>query len=204
VISAAILAGGRAARFGGRDKSAIVVDAADGRTILQRQLDALAPLAGGILDDVLIVGGAADPRARTIEDRVADCGPLGGLDAALAAARRDAVLLLACDMPFVTTALLAHLAAAAVEPFDAVVPRTERGYHPLCAVYRRTAADAVARNLAARRLKMQDLLEELRVSVVSSMVVERFGDRHRLLANVNTPADVEGLDTRRRLQGHEL
>jgi len=204
VISAAILAGGRAARFGGRDKSAIVVDAADGRTILQRQLDALAPMAGDILDDVLIVGGAVDPRARTIDDRVADCGPLGGLDAALAAARRDAVLLLACDMPFVTTALLAHLAAAAVEPFDAVVPRTERGYHPLCAVYRRTAADAVARNLANRRLKMQDLLEELRVSVVSSTDVERFGDRHRLLANVNTPADVEGLDTRRRLQGHEL
>ena len=200
MISAAILAGGRAARLGGRDKSAIVVDAADGRTILQRQIDALAPVTG----DILIVGGAEHPRARTIRDRVADCGPLGGLDAALAAARHDAVLLLACDMPFVTTPLLAHLAGAADAAVDAVVPRTERGYHPLCAVYRRTAADAVARHLAQRRLKMRDLLAALRVAVVSSTDVERFGDRHRLLANVNTPADLEGLDTRRRLQGHEL
>jgi molybdopterin-guanine dinucleotide biosynthesis protein A len=38
VPSAAILAGGRASRFGGRDKSALIVN---GRTILDRQLSAL-------------------------------------------------------------------------------------------------------------------------------------------------------------------
>ena len=39
--SVAILAGGQATRFGGRDKSALLVD---GRSILDRQLAALAPL----------------------------------------------------------------------------------------------------------------------------------------------------------------
>ena len=47
--SAAILAGGGATRFGGRNKSALVVD---GATMLDRQLDALAP----VTDDVMIVG----------------------------------------------------------------------------------------------------------------------------------------------------
>src|SRR5436190_2042308 len=149
-ISAAILAGGRATRFDGRDKSALVVDAADGRTILERQIAALSPLAT-IPGDILIVGRASHPAARTIADRVEGCGPLGGLDAALAEAKGDSLLLLACDMPFVTTAFLAHLADCATGAFDAVVPRTERGYHPLCAVYRQSAADAVGKHLAARR-----------------------------------------------------
>src|SRR6185436_7857529 len=47
--SAAILAGGQATRFGGRDKSRLLVD---GHTILDRQLGALAPL----IDDVMIIG----------------------------------------------------------------------------------------------------------------------------------------------------
>jgi len=70
----------------------------------------------------------------------------------------------------------------------------------LCAVYRRSAADAVARHLAGRRLKMLDLLADLRVKVVSAAEIEQFGNRHRLLANVNTAADVAALTA---LQGHE-
>ena len=55
MYSAAILAGGRATRFGGRDKSALVVD---GRTIRDRQLEMLSSVAG----DILIAG--ADESAR--------------------------------------------------------------------------------------------------------------------------------------------
>src|SRR5258708_30501382 len=188
MVPAAILAGGRATRFEGRDKSALTIE---GRTILDRQVESLAPLTR----DILIVGRATPPGARTIADRVADCGPLGGLDAALAAARGDPLILLACDMPFVTAAFLAHLVDLAADPaVDVVVPETERGYHPLCAVYRRTVADPAARRLDMRRLEMIDMLAELRVRVVPSAEVERFGDRHRLLANVNTPADLTDLN----------
>src|SRR4051794_13778353 len=96
--SAAILTGGRATRFGGRDKSALTVE---GRTILQRQLDALA----GVVDEVLIVGSA--------HDLVPGCGPLGGLHAALSAARGDGVFLVACDMPYLSGPFIAHLLSLA-------------------------------------------------------------------------------------------
>ena len=196
-VSAAILAGGLATRFDGRDKSALIVDPSDGRTILERQIAALTPLTA----DVLIVGRARHPSARTIADRIAGSGPIGGLEAALDAARGDALILLACDMPFVTTPLLAYLVDAAGEAIDAVVPQTERGYHPICAVYRRTARDAVLRQLTAKRFKMVDLLARLRVRVVAPDEIERFGDCHRLLANVNTAADFASLVARQR---HEL
>src|SRR5471030_485869 len=114
--SGAILAGGQATRFGGRDKSALLVD---GRTILDRQLAELASLT----DDLIVVGGAdiarrlqpADtdvarrlqpsvdvarrlqPSVRFVQDLMPGCGPLGGLHAALTAARGDHVAILACD-----------------------------------------------------------------------------------------------------------
>ena len=57
-----------ATRYGGRDKSALVVD---GRTILESQIAMLSPLT----DDLMII--------RAADDVVPGCGPLGGLHAAL-------------------------------------------------------------------------------------------------------------------------
>jgi molybdopterin-guanine dinucleotide biosynthesis protein A len=194
VASAAILAGGRASRFGGTDKSALRVG---GRTILERQLDELRRLT----DDILVVGPRSNDvdGVRVITDRVAQSGPLGGLDAALAAARDDRLALIGCDMPFVTAAFLARLVALS-DHADAVVPRTERGYHPLCAVYRRSCHPAVMRRLAERRLKMLDLFEDLRVHVVEHADIAPYGGE-RLLANVNTPDELDDLEA---LLGHEL
>jgi molybdopterin-guanine dinucleotide biosynthesis protein A len=187
--SGAILAGGQATRFGGRDKSALLVD---GRAILDRQIAALAPA----VDDVVIVGGA---RA-TVHDIVPGCGPLGGLHTALTAARGDAVLLVAGDMPYLSTPFLAYLLSLAAGA-DIVVPQTERGYHPLCAVYTRACLEPVAARLADRRLRMRELVDSMRTRVVPIDEIRQFGDPDRLLANVNTPADYAGLET---LQGHKL
>ena len=202
--SAAILAGGRATRFGGRDKSALLVD---GATILDRQLESL----GTVSDDLLIVGAPAAASAfaqrqghraaaRYIADIVPGCGPLGGLHAALTAARHHALLLVAGDMPYVTAAFAAYLLSLAGDA-DAVVPESERGYHPLCAVYTRACLEPAAARLADRRLKMMELVDSVRTRLVSSDEIRRFGDPDRLLTNVNTPADYAGLEA---LQGHKL
>ena len=206
--SAAILAGGQATRFGGRDKSALVVE---GRTILDRQIATLAPLT----DDLLIVGGyrtagargvqpgdrgAEAPAPRVVADIVPGCGPLGGLHAALTEARGDTVFLIACDMPYVTAAFVAHLLSLAGGA-DIVVPQSERGYHPLCAVYTRACLEPAAARLADRRLRLRELTEDVRTRVVAVEEIRRFGDPDRLLANVNTAAEYADLQA---LQGHKL
>jgi molybdopterin-guanine dinucleotide biosynthesis protein A len=196
VPSAAILAGGRARRFGGVNKGALLIE---GRSIFERQIDELSRIA----DDLLLVGGtpptAVTAGVRAVPDRIAGCGPLGGLDAALAAARAPSVVVIACDMPFVTSALLGHLLTLTSEA-DAVVPKTERGYHPLCAAYTRQCLAAVSRRLAERRLEMTGLLEDLRVRTVTADEIRAFGASERLLANVNSPGDLEHLAG---LIGHE-
>ena len=206
--SAAILAGGRATRFGGRDKSALLVD---GRTILDRQIAALAPLTA----DLLIVGGRVDDVAqgsqrrdrgperaapRFVSDIVPGCGPLGGLHAALTEARGDALFLIACDMPFVSSPFIAYLLSLACGA-DIVVPQSDRGYHPLCAVYSRGCLEPAAARIADRRLKMSELVAGMRTRVVPIEDIRRFGDPDRLLANVNTPAEYAGLEA---LQSHKL
>jgi molybdopterin-guanine dinucleotide biosynthesis protein A len=84
---------------------------------------------------------------------------------------------------------------------DAVVPMTERGYHPLCAVYTRACLEPVARRLRVGRLKVTDVLDEVKTRVVREDELERFGQRHRLLSNVNTPGDYAALDC---FQSHQL
>lgn len=197
MVSAAILTGGRATRFGGRDKGALAVG---GRTIQARQLSVLEAIA----DDILLVGGPdrrpASGRVRHVADARPNGGPLAGIESALTAARHDLVAIVACDMPGLTAPLVAHLVAQASEA-DVVVPRTESGYHPLCAIYRRTCLPAVSRRLAAGQLAVKGLFEDVRVREVPGSELVAFGDPARLLANVNTPADHGELDA---LLTHEL
>lgn len=195
---AAILAGGRATRFGGRNKGALLVD---GRPIVDRQIDELAALS--TLDEILIVGGTSPhPRARVIDDVVPGSGPLGGIHAALytLADADDAAFVVACDMPFVTRQLVDALLNLS-HGVDIVVPVTERGYHPLCAVYRRTCLEPIETRLTQRRLKVMDLFDEMRTRVVTGEELDRIGDRHRMLANVNTPSDYQALQE---YQNHQL
>ena len=188
--SAAILTGGRASRFAGRDKGALTVN---GRPILERQIAEL----GQITSDILMVGGHPPARAihgaRHVADHVPGCGPLGGLHAALTEALGDATIVVACDMPYISAALVRYLLAL-TGGADAVVPRTQDGYHPLCAAYTRACLEPIARRLADGRLKMTDLFDDVRVRIVTAEEIDAFGDCRRLLANVNTPAEYSSIE----------
>jgi molybdopterin-guanine dinucleotide biosynthesis protein A len=199
IPSAAILNGGRARRFDGVDKASLVVD---GRTILDRQVEMLLTVRQ--FHDILLVGGSSGhPSVRGIADRIGGCGPLGGIHAALATIVEgdgDRAFVMAGDMPYVTAELVYHLLALSREA-DAVVPMTENGYHPLCAVYTRACLDPIARRLNEGRLKVIDVLGDVNTTIVRADELERFGQRHRLLSNVNTPGDYTALHSS---QSHQL
>ena len=186
-ISAAILAGGRATRFGGADKASLVVG---GLRIVERQLAAI----GAVTDDVRIVANDAARYAalgvRVVPDLIAGAGPLGGLYTALVDARHDRVLVLACDLPFVPAALLERLAmeSGTAQQVDAVVPRTARGLEPLCAVYWKACAGRAQAQIARGDLRMTALLADLHVRELGRDVLAPY-DGEALFENVNTPHD---------------
>ena len=186
-VSAAILAGGRARRFGGADKASLIVG---GARIIDRQLAALETVA----DDIRIVANEPDRYTalglRVIPDQVVNAGPLGGLHAALLDAVHGAVVVLACDLPFVTPALLQTLVFTfgAGEEIDAVVPRLARGLEPLCAVYAKRCTDQVRRRIDRGDLSMRGLLGDLRVRELGPDMLEAC-DPESMFLNVNTPHD---------------
>jgi molybdopterin-guanine dinucleotide biosynthesis protein A len=183
--TAAILVGGRAHRLGGLDKSRLDVG---GRTILDHQLDALA----GVVDRIVLIGTTAAPPARPGVEVAADirpgCGSLGGLYTALRVAAGP-VVVVACDMPFLTGAFLAFLRDA-LGSHDAAIPRTPDGLHPLCAVYAQACLGPVERRLDTGRLKVVDALAGLHVREIGPHEIEPFDPDGLLFMNLNTPDDL--------------
>jgi molybdopterin-guanine dinucleotide biosynthesis protein A len=145
-----ILVGGAAKRMGGVPKG--MLKTAGGETVVDRlsnTVRAAFPRA-----NIVLVGSAAGyqscPLPR-LEDDPPGIGPLGGLAALLEAAAAEGAdaIALAGDMPHVTTALLARLVAESAGA-DAVAPRPEGIWQPLCAWYRAAPALTVARLTISR------------------------------------------------------
>lgn len=187
IFTGAILVGGQARRLGGIDKSALLVGA---DSIFNRQLSLLREMT----PHILIVGAerpqVQPPGATVVRDRVAGAGALGGLYTALVDAPTEQVLVIACDMPFVTAPFLAHLAERG-EGVDALVPRDDRGRHPLCASYDRRIAGHLRTRIDRGELRIGDALAGLDVHELSPDELASFDPDGRLLLNINTPADYE-------------
>lgn len=178
-LAAAILAGGRATRFDGVNKGALVVGSI---AIVDRLLDALRAVAHEIF-----VVGRDDPAwtsrgLRVIADEMPGAGPLGGIYTALVHSPSDRTLVVACDMPFVSAGLLRRLAAA--DDADVVIPRHARGYEPLCAIYSRACADDIRERLGRGINEASRLPAGLRVTELDV-------DDDVMFVNVNTPHDYE-------------
>jgi molybdopterin-guanine dinucleotide biosynthesis protein A len=179
VVAAAILAGGRATRFGGINKGSLEIG---GIAIADRQLAALR----AITPDVFVVG-RADPLwsergLSVIADAFPDAGPLGGIYTALVHSPADRTLIIGCDMPFLSTELLERLTA--VRDADVVVARSPRGVEPLCGVYSRACASEIRARLDSGAFEASTLPTGFRV-------VEVDVDRAVVFVNVNTPHDYE-------------
>ena len=186
-MDVAILAGGRARRLGGVDKSALRIGSVP---IFERQLKALE----GLADRIVVIGGEPDRYApgfvRVVPDRVPRAGALGGLYTALCEAETPYVLVIACDLPFVHARVLERLAALADGTIDAVVPRTADGMQPLCAVYARRLRNRVRRRIESGHLKVQDLLAAVSVREVGPDDLASLDPTGHSFFNVNTPGDL--------------
>ena len=149
-------------------------------------------LLRGLTPHILIV---ASDRSRApavdvpvVVDRVAGAGSLGGLYTALMEAPTEQVVVIACDMPFLTASFLMRVAARGVD-VDVAVPRSSRGRHPLCASYSRRVADHLRARIDSGDLRVLDALDGLEVRELGPDELAPFDPDGLLLFNVNTPDD---------------
>lgn len=183
----AILAGGRSRRLDGRNKAALPLG---GGSVLDRQL---ARLRTCVDRTIIIANDAerfADVGVPVIRDREPGLGALGGLYTAVQATQSERTLVVACDMPFVSEPLLAYLVAAG-RAADIAIPRTARGYEPLCATYSRRSAAALWRLIEAQQFRLSEVarIPGLVIREIGLDELAPFGPEEVLFFNINTPQD---------------
>jgi molybdenum cofactor guanylyltransferase len=184
-LAAFILAGGKSTRMG-TDKAFLTFD---GRTLLERAID----LARSVTADVRIVGDLTKFSAfgPVVQDIFPNCGPLGGIHAALCASSVELSLMLAVDMPFVSSDLLRYLVERARNSSATVtVPRCGRGNQPLCAVYRRAFADAAELALKENRYKIDALFANDSTQAIGEDELRARGFAAEMFRNLNTLEDL--------------
>lgn len=183
-----IQAGGQSSRYGSPKALAHVY----GEPIITRVVRALGPVVDEIVliaSDARIAGSTHLPVRQDIR---AGLGALGGIYTALLwAAERNApgILTVACDMPFLDTALLRHIIdIASAAASDVVAPESggRRGLEPLCAYYATVCIPPIEAALERGDLRMIGFHEAVRVARIPLAVVSTYGDPDIMFMNVNT------------------
>jgi molybdopterin-guanine dinucleotide biosynthesis protein A len=181
----AIQAGGQSRRMGS-DKALVTLG---GKPMIEALLARLA----GLADEILITTNRPDNYSylglRLASDPVPGAGALHGLRTALAASLGETVLVLACDLPFISRPLLEHLLARAHEA-DVIVPYRNGEFEPLHAVYARSVLPAVEAALATGRARMISFFSDVHVLPIAEDELRRFDPEGLSFFNVNTPQDL--------------
>lgn len=187
-VAAAIIAGGEARRLGGRVKPLIEIA---GRSVLDRQLDVLAPRFPAIAISSNDAAAFQDRSLPVIPDRQPGLGPLAGIAAALAWCPAPYLLVVAGDMPYIQPGVIDLLLAQRHEA-DAVVPFVAGLPEPLFAVYARTCLPVAEQRLAQGRRKAAGLVLEhgLAVCRVDEPALRAVDPALRCFTNVNSAADL--------------
>jgi len=185
-FSAVILAGGQSRRMG-QDKAWLEVG---GQPLITR---ALAVLRASGIQEIFISGRAGVDysalRCPVLLDLHPDCGPLGGIQHALAAASAPMVLVLAVDLPRMTSGFLRTLAEHC-GPGTGAVPKLRGELEPLAAIYPKRCELILRECLLKSRLAARDFAEAcLREQAVKPFAVPRTD--LSCFENWNTPSDVQ-------------
>jgi molybdenum cofactor guanylyltransferase len=115
------------------------------------------------------------------KDAVKRCGPIGGVYTALKGSKAEAVLFLACDMPFVSVTLLQRVGGGLSMKTKAVFVRHDRrATFPF--VLRSDVVEEVRQQIATGDFSLQTLARNLRAKFVRAKGSELF--------DLDTPEDV--------------
>ncbi len=201
-LLAAIQAGGRSARMGS-DKAWLELA---GQPLIEHVLAAAQPLADRLAIVISRDNSQPDPyaqlarqwRAALLYDLHDHRGPLGGIHTALRHAQPDEkTLVLACDLPFVTTDFLSLLQAmdrqgtAQTASHGLTVPLDEaERVQMLAGIYGAACLPQVEQMLAEDVLRLDRLCARVRTRRVTFAEYAYLPGAEKFLRNLNTPADV--------------
>lgn len=181
-ISGIILAGGKSSRMG-QDKGLLRFQ---GKRLIEYTIDLLRPLCSQLLISTNQTG-YEQFGFELVADQYPDCGPVGGLHAALNASENDWNIVLSCDTPFLNQELL-KLLLKNNDGYLAVIPKHRKGMEPLAALYHRNLAGFFEQQILRGNFKLQKIIHGQNVNVFDvSILLQKHPN---LFHNLNLPDDL--------------
>ncbi len=196
MLTIVIQSGGQSTRMG-EDKA---LKNFLGKPLIQRVIDQLAPIA----DEIIVTTNRPDNykflNCRLVSDLKPNRGALGGLYTAIASATNSFVGVVACDMPFASRKLFEGATKIMVaENADVVIAKTNEGYEPFHALYRReTCLPAIEAAIEADLWKVVSWFPQVRARTLSAQEIKEYDPSGLCFNNLNTPeefAEAERLAT---------
>ena len=183
--SAVLLAGGRSRRMG-VDKATLLVS---GEPLWKRQLRVISDLRpGAVWVSARTVPSWCPAEIEVVTDKPPSRGPLSGIVAGLRRLQSSHLLVLAIDLPQMTTEHLRNLCALA-RPGTGVIPFHGDYFEPLCAIYPVDALVAAETALTSGDVSLQHFAQSLLLKS-QVQVYELASEERPLYLNMNTPSDV--------------
>ena len=119
-------------------------------------------------------------RLSVVSDLYTDCGPLGGMEAAMRLYPSDCWLILAVDLPFYDFSRLPALLAVDTPDFDAVIPIVNGRENPLAALYKRRVYEKIRTALAGGDYRVREIYNKKATFIDETPYARQY-------LNMNTP-----------------
>jgi molybdopterin-guanine dinucleotide biosynthesis protein A len=185
----AINAGGKSSRMG-TDKSFVHLL---GKPLIEHIIERVSDV--GQEETILITNRIPEYAHLSLPmyaDVLPDKGSLGGIYSAIQHSSHDYTLVIACDMPFVSTDLLRFIAALRDgDVHDVVAPRVAGYPQGLHALYRKTCLEPIRARLDANKLKVIGFYDDMRVRYLDEDEYEQFDEKGLAFRNINTPEELK-------------
>lgn len=181
-----VTAGGKSSRMGA-DKAWLKLD---GRPMIEHVIAALTP----VVSSVAIIANRAEYQRLgfpVIADTNVDIGPLEAIRTALANSTSSKIILVACDLPFITSDLLRFLLSLSGDRQSVVPIGSDNRFEPLCAVYSREALPVVEEIIHSGQRRISPLFDRVPTRVVAFDELRHLSGFEQFFENINTIQDYQ-------------
>ncbi len=187
MLTVVIQAGGMSSRMG-EDKA---LKTFLGKPLIQRVIERMIPIADEIIVTTNRPAEYTFLNYRLIPDLKPGRGALGGLYTAIASATHPLVAVVACDMPFASQMFFEGARKLMVkEEADIVIAKTDEGYEPLHALYRReTCLPAIESAIEADQWKVIAWFPQVKVRILTPEEIKTLDPSGLCFWNLNTPEE---------------
>ena len=189
MLTVVIQAGGQSSRMG-EDKALKLFL---GRPLIQRVVERMKPIAHEIIVTTNQPAGYERfaLELRLVPDLKPGRGALGGLYTAVASASSPLVAVAACDMPFASPEFFEGARRIMDEEnADVVIAKTDEGFEPLHALYRRgTCLSAIESAIEADQWKVISWFPQVKVRTLTVEEVKSLDPSGLCFWNLNTPEE---------------